>query len=204
MTDKKVYGYLRISTISQNIDNNKANILKLANKLGLGCVEWIEETKSGTIHFSKRKLGELINKCNKGDSILTSELSRVGRCIAHISQFCQLCIEKGVNLHFTTTDLKIDNSIESQILQFSYALAANIEHQLIVSRTRTALAAAKARGVKLGRKSLIDKPESSKLYKYTEEIKKLREVKSNKAYMAKKFGVSISTMYNFLKRLDID
>ncbi len=198
----KVYGYLRISTEKQCIENCKKEILLKANDLKLGNVEWVEETVSGTKHFKKRKLGELINKCNEGDVIITSELSRIGRKIKDIMEFTALISSKKVNLYMTKTDFKIDDSIQSQVLIFAYSLSSQIERELIASRTKTALARAKERGVTLGRKK--GTKGKLKLYKHIEEIKELLKLGVKKKIIAKKYNVTNNTVSNFIKRYDLE
>ncbi len=51
----KTTAYLRISTIDQDIEKNKADILKLANEKLLGHVEFVEEQISGKVPWRKRK-----------------------------------------------------------------------------------------------------------------------------------------------------
>jgi len=54
----KTIGYLRVSTIDQNLEKNKGAILDLANNKCLGKVKWISEKASGRISWKKRKIGE--------------------------------------------------------------------------------------------------------------------------------------------------
>lgn len=200
--NNKIYGYLRISTNKQCINNCKKEILLKANNLNLNNdIEWIEETISGTKHFKKRKLGELVNKCNKNDIIITSELSRIGRKIKDIMEFLALISQKKVKLYMTKTDFKIDDSIESQVLIFAYALSAQIERQLISSRTISALARAKENGVTLGRK--YGSKGKLKLYPHIEDIKKLLNDGVKKNMMAKKYNVNNNTITNFIKRYNL-
>ena len=194
----KTYGYLRISTEKQDIESNKKEILMKANTLKLGNVEFIEETVSGTKHFNKRKLGELLNNCNEGDTIITSEISRIGRNIKNIMEFIFICSEKKVNIYMTKTDFKINESIESQLIVFAYSLSAQIERELISSRTKTALQHARDKGITLGRKKgTLGK---LKLYKNISDIKFLLENGAKKGYIAKKYNVNNNTVTNFCKR----
>ena len=73
----KTIAYLRVSTSDQDLQKNKADILKLANDKRLGHVEWVEEKVSGTRDWRKRKLGEVFITLNSGDTIIVSELSRL-------------------------------------------------------------------------------------------------------------------------------
>lgn len=195
----KIYGYLRISCDKQDINNNKKDILLKANELNLdNKVIFIEETISGTKHFNKRKLGILINECNENDVIITSELSRIGRKIKDIMEFTALCCEKKVKLYMTKTDFKVDESVQSQVLIFSYSLSSQIERELIASRTKTALQYARDKGIVLGRKKgTLGK---LKLYNHIEDIKELLKNGSKKSFIAKKYNVNNNTVTNFVKR----
>jgi DNA invertase Pin-like site-specific DNA recombinase len=71
-------GYLRVSTADQNIDKNKADILRLANHHDLGRVSFVEEKISGKICWRKRKVAEILESLQANDAIVVSELSRLG------------------------------------------------------------------------------------------------------------------------------
>ena len=60
-TQKKVIGYLRVSTISQDLEKNKADILTYANDHRLGNVEFVEEVVSGKVSWKLRKIKEVID-----------------------------------------------------------------------------------------------------------------------------------------------
>ena len=194
----KVYGYLRISTDRQNIDTNKSEILLYLNKNGLPQLdEWIEETVSGTKHFEKRKLGKyLIPKLKKDDIIIMSEISRIGRTISQIMEFCALLAKKKVKMYCTKTDFKVDDSIQSQMLIFAYSLSAQIERELISARTKTALKRLKDKGVKLGRPKGKGK---LKLDKHIDEIKNLIDMGVRYNVIARKFSVTPKTLSYFIK-----
>ena len=74
-----VYGYIRVSTDKQTVENQRFEIKKFTDKDKIMIDEWIEETISGTVSPTKRNLGKLLNKVKKGDIIICSELSRLGR-----------------------------------------------------------------------------------------------------------------------------
>ena len=75
---KRTIGYLRVSTQDQDLEKNKADILALANEKDLGRVQWVDEKVSGTKDWRKRKLGEVMESLQGGDTIIVSELSRLG------------------------------------------------------------------------------------------------------------------------------
>ena len=78
-------GYLRVSTADQDIEKNKADILALANDKDFGKVEWIEEQVSGKKKWRDRKLGNVLSELGKGDRLIVSELSRLGRSMLEIT-----------------------------------------------------------------------------------------------------------------------
>ena len=74
-----IYGYIRVSSDKQTVENQRFEITNFCNKQNLNIDGWIEETISGTKNYDKRKLGALLKKVGKGDIIICSELSRLGR-----------------------------------------------------------------------------------------------------------------------------
>ncbi|MBU1344798.1 MAG: recombinase family protein, partial [Proteobacteria bacterium] len=75
----KTIGYLRVFTFDQDIEKNKADILKLATDKELGKVLFIEEKVSGRVSWKKRKIAGILETLKEGDNIVVSELSRLGR-----------------------------------------------------------------------------------------------------------------------------
>ena len=69
-TTPKTIAYLRVSTIDQDIEKNKAAILSLANSKELGKVHFVEEKVSGKISWRKRKIAEILEATGKGDNII--------------------------------------------------------------------------------------------------------------------------------------
>jgi DNA invertase Pin-like site-specific DNA recombinase len=79
----KTIAYLRVSTIDQDLEKNKAAILHLANEKNLGKVHFVEETVSGKINWRKRKIANILDEVKNGDRIIVSELSRLGRSMLY-------------------------------------------------------------------------------------------------------------------------
>ena len=73
------YGYIRVSSDKQTVENQRFEISNFCVKENLSIDGWIDETISGTKNYDKRKLGELLNRVQKGDLIICAELSRLGR-----------------------------------------------------------------------------------------------------------------------------
>lgn len=147
-----IYGYIRVSTDKQTVENQRFEINNFCKKQNIIIDGWIEETISGTKSFKKRELGKLIAHVQRGDRIICSEISRIGRTILMIMEFLSICMEKGIELWTVKEGYKLGDDIQSKVLAFAFGLSAEIERNLISQRTKEALARKKAEGVKLGRK----------------------------------------------------
>ena len=151
MTKLRTVAYLRVSTIDQDLEKNKADILHLANDKGLGQVEWVEEHVSGRVSWRKRRLAALLDRLQSGDTVIVSELSRLGRSMMECMEILPIASQKGVYLYAVKGNWQLDGTIQSKIMAMAFAMAAEIERDLISQRTKEALAARKRAGKKLGR-----------------------------------------------------
>lgn len=196
----KTVGYLRVSTIDQDLDKNRAEILNLANEKNLGKVSWIEEKISGTLHWRKRKIGKLIDDMGKGDCLIVNELSRLGRSTLQILEIMKMAKEKEINVFAVKGDWTLNGSLESKVLLTVFAMVSEIERDLISQRTIEALAARKKAGVKLGRPK---GPGKSKLDPHREEIEALLKTGVRQTYISKKYGCTPATLSNWIKKNNI-
>ena len=146
-----IYGYIRVSSDKQTVENQRFEITNFCNKQNLNIDGWIEETISGTKNYDKRKLGALLKKVGKGDIIICSELSRLGRNLFMIMEILNICMSKDCRVWTIKDNYRLGDDIQSKVLAFAFGLSAEIERNLISQRTKEALAKRKADGVKLGR-----------------------------------------------------
>lgn len=193
----RTIGYLRVSTSDQDVEKNKADILKLANEKKLGHVEWVDEKVSGTKDWKKRELGREFIKLNAGDAIIVSELSRLGRSTLQILEIMSAAKEKGVAVHAVKGAWTLNGSMESKIVLTMLAMIAEIERDLISERTKEALRARKAAGVVLGRPK---GPGKSKLDVHKEEILALLNNGSTKTFIANKYSTSLPNLHNWITK----
>ena len=91
---KMTYGYIRVSTDKQTVENQRFEICDFCKKENLEIDGWIEETISGTKNYDKRKLGDLLNHVQSGDLIICAELSRLGRSLFMIMEILSICMKK--------------------------------------------------------------------------------------------------------------
>ena len=191
------YAYLRVSTIEQNTEKNKLDVLKFANDKKLGNVDFVEEQISGKANFKNRQLGALLEKMKHGDILIVPELSRIARSITQIFEVIDITKRKGITLYSIKEDFSNnDKTITSTVTTTIFALVAQIERDLISMRTIEALHAKKASGVKLGRPKGRGK---SKLDENREEILKLVELKVPKTIIARQYNTSTANLHRFLK-----
>jgi DNA invertase Pin-like site-specific DNA recombinase len=199
--ERHVIGYLRVSTQDQDLEKNKADILAFANERKLGHVTWVEEKVSGLKNWKERELAKAVDSLSEGDWLIVAELSRLGRSTLDILEVLKVLREKAVNVYAIKGAWTLNGTIEAKIFVTMMALFAEIERDLISARTKEALKARKASGVRLGRPK---GPGKSKLDEYRPEIEALLKNGSNKRYIAQRYGCSRVNLYNWLKKNNID
>src|SRR5260370_13868952 len=196
-TSPKTTAYLRVSTIDQDLEKNKADILVLANSLGLGHVEFKDEKVSGEVSWRKRKIATILDDAQPGDNIIVSELSRLGRSMLECMEILSIAAQKGVNVYAVKGNWRLDSSIQSRIIAMAFAMASEIERDLISKRTKEALVAKKANGVRLGRPRGVGK---SKLDQYRPEIEALMANGSTQAFIAKRYTTTEANLHHSLRQ----
>ena len=149
--NRQVIGYLRVSTLEQDVEKNKADMLYLANEKQLGSIHFVEEQVSGRVHWKKRQVGDVISQLSQGDTLIVSELSRLGRSMLECMEILSIATQKGIRVFAIKGSWELDESIQSKIVAMAFSMASEIERELISQRTKEALAAKKAAGTKLGR-----------------------------------------------------
>lgn len=208
-----VYAYLRVSTDAQDVENQKHGILEYANALDLGKVIYIEDSASGKLSWTDRKLGELVNEtAAAGDTILFAEFSRIGRSTLQVLEVLKAAVELNIQIHIAKDKIVMDDSIQSTIYATVLGLAAEIERNFITLRTKESLAKRKleleekgffinAKGEKvtqLGRPR--GKASITKLDKREKEIKDYLKKGVSKRSIARIVECAPNTLYTWLKR----
>ncbi|MBQ8481243.1 MAG: master DNA invertase Mpi family serine-type recombinase [Alphaproteobacteria bacterium] len=193
-----IYGYIRVSTDKQNINNQKFEILNFCNKENLHIDKWINETICGVTDLNKRKLGYLLDVLKSGDILITSELSRLGRNLLQVMSILNICMNKDIQVWTIKDNYRLGKDIQSKVLAFAFGLSAEIERNLISQRTKEALKRVKNEGKKLGR-PLGVKNNKLKLSGNEDAISKMLECKIPLTYIAKTFGVNRTTLSKFIR-----
>ena len=193
-----VYGYIRVSSDKQTVENQRYEISNFCSKENIYVDGWIEETISGTKNYDKRKLGELLEKVQKDDIIICSELSRLGRNLFMIMEILNHCMERECQVWTIKDNYRLGDDIQSKVLAFAFGLAAEIERNLIAQRTKEALARKKAEGVVLGR-PIGRKSDKVKLSGKEEILRDLLNQGVSITAIAKIYKVHRNTVSKFIK-----
>jgi DNA invertase Pin-like site-specific DNA recombinase len=192
-----VYGYVRVSTAHQNVENGRFEVANFAKKQGFSIGRWVTEQISSQKDLKKRKLSILLKKVRKGDVIIATEISRFGRNILEIMEIMGICLAKECQVWTIKENYKLGVDIPSKVLAVVFALVAEFERSLISSRTKEALARVKADGKKLGRPRGMQKS-MLKLNMSKESLHDMLCSGYGKREAAKKLGVSVASLYRYL------
>ena len=193
-----IYGYIRVSSDKQTVENQRFEISNFCEKNSLTIDVWVEETISGMTRVENRKLGKLLKRMKKGDILICSELSRLGRNLLMIMGVLNECMNRDIQVWTIKDNYRLGSDINSKVLAFAFGLSAEIERNLISQRTKEALARKKAEGVILGRPK-GSKSAKTKLTGQEKQIKELLGKKVSYSAIGRILGVHRITVSSFVK-----
>lgn len=190
-----IYGYLRVSTDEQDANSQKQGVDAFALAKGWKIDEYIhDEGVSGGKAPSKRHLGPLLEKLNKGDILIASEISRLGRDLLMVMDILKHCMDTGAIVHTVKDNYTLGDDIQSKVLAFAFGLSAEIERSMIRMRTKEGLMARVKQGILLGRPpSKKTVPEKLPGMDVAPEIRRQYELGVPWRRIAKNLGVDRAT-----------
>jgi DNA invertase Pin-like site-specific DNA recombinase len=200
----KTLGYLRVSTVKQDVQNQKLEILSYANVNKITVEDFISIEISSRKTMKERRIDELLDRLDVGDTLIVSELSRLGRSLGEIIQIVDSLVKKQVRFVAVKQGMVINgkNDIQTKVMVTMFGLFGEIERDLLSERTKMGLANARAKGKKLGR------PEGRfgkhKLDGKENEIRELLGYRVSKSAVARKFKVSRTCLVDFVKKRKIE
>lgn len=168
----RIVAYLRASTDKQDLNNQKLEIVEFAKKNKLEVDDFIQMTISSRKTSKERRIDELVAVLNDADTLIVTELSRLGRSTAEVISLVNELIQKQVRVIAIKQNLDIkQHDMTSKVMITLFSLFSELERDLISLRTKEALAAKKSQGTILGKpRGTIQK---SKFDKDVEKIKEL-------------------------------
>lgn len=193
-----ICAYVRVSTEAQDCNNQRVAIYDYAHKHNLIINKFVEVYASSRKSLKERKTN-VLTELEKGDTIIVSELSRLGRSVTEVIQLINSFIKGKIYLISLKENIVIKEQLDmqSKMLITLFSLFAEIERDLVSYRTKEALAAIKQRGKRLGRpkgstgKCVLDDKE--------DQIKKLVELRVSHSAMGRMFNVNRATVDRFVK-----
>ena len=186
----------------QSYDSQEYEIRKYCENRNIAVDKWVTESVSGTAAVEKRTLGRLIRRMGKGDTLICTELSRLGRNMLMVMSVLNQCSSKGICIYTIKDNFELCDSINSKIIAFTFALAAEIERNLISQRTREALAQKKLAGVKLGRPAGSSKKKEV-VVSMQEEIRSMMQKGVPLNIIAKRFDIHRNTLRKYIIELNL-
>lgn len=147
-----IYGYLRVSTDEQDVNSQRQGVDSFALSKGWVIDKYItDEGVSGGKDPDKRNLGPMLNSLAKGDVVISSEISRLGRDLYMVMDILHFCMERECVIYTVKDRFVLGDDIQSKVLAFAFGLSAEIERQMIRQRTKEGLRQRMKMGVLLGR-----------------------------------------------------
>lgn len=190
--------YIRVSSDKQTCSNQIFIVKEYAKTKNIKIDKWVEETISSKKSLEKRALGNLLNSLSAGDCIIITEVSRLARNLYELAGILQFAIKKDVKIISIKENYSFQNDLQSKIMAYTFGLAAEIERDLISTRTRMSLEKLKMQNVKLGR-PVGAKSKELKLTKNKKKIIDLLQKGISQAKIAKIMKVNPTTMCRYLK-----
>ncbi len=191
-----IYGYIRVSTEHQTCANQRHEIELFAERNNIIIDRWTEEVISSRKKLQDRKLNRVLKHLKRGDILIATEISRLGRNMFEIMGILRLCLERDCQIWTLKENYRLGADIQSKVLAFAFSLASEIERQLISERTKNSLQRLKDEGIHLGRPFGFT---HNKLKKHHHKIKRLLDKGVSKAEIARLMNCCWGTLDKYIK-----
>lgn len=209
---KKAVIYARVSSVGdrQSTLRQVLDLTQYATTNGMEVVEIFEEHISGAVKNEERPvLCECLDYCiaNAIDTLLISELSRLGRNVDEVLANVKRCKENNLNIYFQKENISIfqaDGSKNPFLNIFISVLGtcAEMEREAIAFRLNSGLKRYKEAGGKVGRKVGSIKTKEKKQEEYAKVLRCLKQGKSIRD-TATLCAVSVSTVFRVKREFGV-
>ncbi len=186
---KRVGIYLRVSTAGQTVENQRQDLVRVAEQRGWQVVEeYVDHGISGSKGRDERPAFKKLTKdaaAGKLDMVAAWSIDRVGRSLQHLVEFMEELKHQGVGLYLHQQNVDSSTAAGKAMLSMC-GVFAEFERSIIVERINAGLARARAQGKELGRPRVDGKTEG--------EIRKMLAKGTGKLKIARTLGVGVSTV----------
>ncbi len=177
-------GYIRVSTLDQNPDRQLEGVQ----------VSKVFIDKASGKDTQRPQLEALLNYVREGDTLVVHSMDRLARNLDDLRRMVQQLTGRGVRIEFVKESLAFtgEDSPMANLLLSVMGAFAEFERALIRERQREGISLAKQRGVYRGRKKALSESR-------IEELRRRVEAREPKAALAREFGISRATLYEYLR-----
>ncbi len=184
----KIIAYVRVSSDKQDADSQELEIRRYTDEKKMTISEVLSIQISSRKFLTRRRIDEMLEKLNQGDTLIITEISRLGRSTSEVIQLINSLFEQKIRLIAIKQGLDLNtHDMQSKIVVTLFSLLAELERDLISIRTKEALASKKAQGQKLGKpkgtiqKSKFDK-DLDQIKSYMRDGVSIRRISKNLGY----------------------
>ena len=180
-------GYVRVSSLDQNPDRQLEQV----------AVDRVFTDRASGKDTTRPELDALLSFAREGDTVVVHSMDRLARNLDDLRRLVQGLTKRGVRIEFVKEHLVFtgEDSPMANLMLSVMGAFAEFERALIRERQREGIALAKQRGVYRGRKHALP-PERA------DELRRLVAAGGSKAGLARTFGISRETLYQYLRRTD--
>ena len=177
-------GYVRVSSYDQNPERQLEHIQ----------VDKVFTDKASGKDTQRPQLDALLDFVREGDTVVVHSMDRLARNLDDLRRLVQKLAKRGIRVEFIKESLAFtgDDSPMANLMLSVMGAFAEFERALIHERQREGIALAKQRGAYRGRKKALS----------PKQVGKLRQragTGEQKAVLAREFGISRETLYQYLK-----
>lgn len=196
-----VVGYIRVSTVKQDTENQMGEISRWCSYSGVTVDKVVSETISS--RKKEREIFELVETLQEGDVLIVTELSRIARSVKELSTITETLVAKKVRIVFLKEGLDInDNNPAGKMMLSILGSIAEFERDMISIRTKEAMQTKRDNGIIVGR-AKGSKNKETKLGGKEEKIKEYLSKGMKKNEIASMLGVGKVTLYRFMSEMGL-
>lgn len=134
-----IFVYKRVSTDGQNFDQQDNFVDQYLQKIGNPEHTLIEEKVSGSILYEDRRLSEVFLTAKKGDTIIVSDVSRIGRNMMDVFSFVGQCMKKGITVITAKEGHVFSDDMSSKAILFAHSMTSEMQLQFCRTQTKSGL-----------------------------------------------------------------
>lgn len=201
----KTVAYIRVSGTKQDIESQKLAVMKFAEKERFFIDSYIESVVSTKNRKQQKEFETVLSSLSSGDTLMISELSRMGRTLGVIIKQTNEIIRKKINFIAIKENIRISEGkqdLQTKMMISMFGLFAEIERDLNSARTKEGIERARKKGVRIGRPK--GSQGKSKLDGKEQEIAEYLDKKISKAGISRLLNVSETTLKHFIKTRQLE